>query len=133
VRLYVAYHAPVDKLRLAHSLGLQKGLIGVVHAWADPRLASRNQVVIAHELLHTLGASDKYDPATNLPRYPDGYAEPERLPRLPQYAAEIMAGRVPLAADHAEIPPSLARAQIGALTAREIGFADAFSRHWSAR
>ena len=30
-----------------------------------------NNVVIAHEILHTLGASDKYDPDTLAPLYPD--------------------------------------------------------------
>ena len=52
-----------------------------------------NNVVIAHEILHTLGASDKYDPATRAPLFPIGYAEPEREPRFPQEFAEIMAGR----------------------------------------
>ena len=31
-----------------------------------------NNVVIAHELLHTVGATDKYDPVTDAPRIPDG-------------------------------------------------------------
>ncbi|HJX57886.1 MAG TPA: hypothetical protein VJ325_04135, partial [Thiobacillus sp.] len=34
IKLFVLYHAPQDGLALEHSLGLQKGLIGVVHAFA---------------------------------------------------------------------------------------------------
>jgi len=34
--------------------------------------------VIAHELLYTLNATDKYDLNTGLPIFPNGYAEPER-------------------------------------------------------
>ena len=56
------------------SHGMQKGLVGVVHAFADRRHEGANDIVIAHELLHTVGASDKYDLATGAPRYPIGYA-----------------------------------------------------------
>ena len=53
---------PACATQLAHSLGLQKGLIGVVNAFASSSQAAENNVVIAHELLHTVGATDKYDP-----------------------------------------------------------------------
>ncbi|HFD80683.1 MAG TPA: hypothetical protein ENK05_09885, partial [Gammaproteobacteria bacterium] len=59
VRMYVVYHDPRTHQRLQHSLGLQKGLIGVVNAFASTALAGRNNVVIAHEFLHTVGATDK--------------------------------------------------------------------------
>ena len=49
-----------------------------------------NNVVIAHELLHTFGATDKYDPADNMPRHPDGFAEPDARPLFPQRLAEII-------------------------------------------
>jgi hypothetical protein len=97
VRVFVSYHDPALRPRLAHSTGLQKGLIGIVNAFAQADLDGSNNVVIAHEVLHTFGASDKYDAGRNEPQYPDGYAEPERQPRYPQKRAEIMAGRIPLA------------------------------------
>ena len=50
-------------------------------------------MVIAHEFLHTVGATDKYDPATEQPQFPDGYGEPQRVPLVPTGEAEIMAGR----------------------------------------
>lgn len=120
VRLYVIYHDANDNERLDHSVGLEKGLIGVVNAFAARRQAGQNAVIIAHELMHTLGASDKYDLATTLPRHPEGYAEPERQPLYPQEQAEIMGGRIPLSASNAEIPPNLGAVVVGPLTAREI-------------
>lgn len=123
-RVYVLYYDPKTSPSVAHSLGLQKGMIGVVHAFASRRMASSNNMVIAHELLHTLAATDKYQPDTGLPRFPDGYAEPERQPRYPQERAELMGGRIPVASYRAEIPESLDQVMIGAITAREIGWVD---------
>jgi hypothetical protein len=122
VRLFLLYHDPARTPSLAHSTGLQRGMLGVVNLFADPRAKGSNQVVLAHELLHTLGATDKYDLATNQPRYPDGYANPALEPRLPQHQAELMAGRIPIAADRADIPGSLAQTVVGEATAQEIGW-----------
>ncbi len=120
IQMFVLYHDPKSHVRLRHSLGLRKGLLGVVNAFASAREAGGNNLVIAHEMLHTVGASDKYDPATNLPLYPIGYAEPDKQPLLPQELAEIMAGRIPIAPGEAVQARSLGRALIGPQTAREI-------------
>ncbi len=120
VQMFVVYHDPDTHNTLRHSLGIQKGMIGVVNAYAGRSLAQRNNVVIAHEFLHTLGASDKYDRANNQPIYPDGYAEPDRTPLHPQRKAEIMAGRIPLSDHQAVMPKSFAASSIGAKTAHEI-------------
>jgi hypothetical protein len=122
LRLFVVFHDPKRSPRVPHSLALPKAQIGVVHAFADARLAATNAVVIAHELLHTLGATDKYDLATSLPTYPDGYAAPDARPLYPQERAELMGGRIPLSARRAEIPPSLEQVVVGPTTAREIGW-----------
>ncbi|MGA7948987.1 MAG: hypothetical protein WCA45_02375 [Thiobacillaceae bacterium] len=132
IRLYVLYHEADDRIRLDHSLGLQKGLIGVVHAFASDRQRAQNNVVIAHELLHTLGATDKYDLATSLPIYPEGYADPGRLPLYPQREAEIMAGRIPLSPDQAIMPRSLAECVIGPATAYEINFGGGAANQYEA-
>lgn len=130
VRIFLIYHeAEIDKA-LDHSLGLQKGLVGVVHVFASKGQAAQNNVVIAHELLHTLGATDKYDPGTNLPLFPVGYADPNKHPLLPQYEAEIMAGRTPKTPDYAEMPRSLDDCVIGADTAHEINFSGAFANQF---
>ncbi len=97
--MFVLYHDPALTPQVPHSLGLTKGLIGVVYAFAAPEMDGENDVVIAHELLHTVGASDKYLPGTDAPRFPDGYGDPDQVPLYPQQFAEIMAGRQMLSAD----------------------------------
>ena len=131
VKLYVLYHAPEDGVALEHSLGLQKGLVGVVHAFADPRQTQQNNIVIAHELLHTLGATDKYA-ADGRPVYPQGYAEPELPQSLPRHEAEIMAGRLLDAAGELVMPASLERCVIGPQTAHEINLDEGFRQRFSA-
>lgn len=121
-RMFVKYFSPVPNLRLAHSIGLREGLIGVVNAFASDDMTGGNHVVIAHELLHTFGATDKYDTATNQPLFPDGYADPNARPRFPQTLAEIMAGRVPVSESRAETPRGLDETVIGAKTAHEISW-----------
>lgn len=121
VRLFVMFHDPALNGRVPHSTGLAKGQIGVIHAYASRQQRRQNSVVIAHELLHTFGATDKYDLATLQPIHPQGYAEPQRSPRLPQARAEIMGGRTPIDENTSEIPASLAETVIGPETAREIG------------
>jgi hypothetical protein len=120
VRIFVLYHDPGFSRAVPHSVGMQKGLVGVVHAFADARMTRTNNVVIAHEILHTLGASDKYDPDTLAPLYPIGYAEPDRTPRYPQTFTEIMAGRCAVDAHTFEMPESLDSVVVGEATALEI-------------
>jgi len=124
VRIFVRYHAPREEFVLENSVGLQKGMVGVVNAYAGRRHAGSNNVVIAHEFLHTLGATDKYDPSSGLPQYPLGYAEPEREPRFPQRFAEIMGGRIAVSESDAMIPKSLKYVTIGSTTAGEINLLD---------
>ncbi|KAF0191429.1 MAG: hypothetical protein FD165_1763 [Gammaproteobacteria bacterium] len=120
IQMFVVYHDSKQYDRLAHSFGLQKGLLGVVNAFADRRLEGQNNVVIAHELLHTVGATDKYDLGTNLPIHPAGYAEPDKQPLYPQMRAEIMGGRIPISQSEAEIPKGLNQTLIGDPTGIEI-------------
>lgn len=120
VRMFVLYYVGVEGKALQHSLGVKEGLIGVVHAYAQPDQDAQNNVVIAHELLHTVGARDKYAPEDNRPLFPDGFADATREPLYPQVEAEIMAGRVALSEDRAVTPGSLARCVIGRATSREI-------------
>ena len=69
VRLFVLYHDPAQAATLPHSSGLQKGMIGVVHAFALADMQGSNNVVIAHEIMHTLGAGDKYDAMNDAPLF----------------------------------------------------------------
>jgi hypothetical protein len=120
IRIFVLFHDPAMTPSVPHSLGLTKGLIGVVYAFADPAANGENNVVIGHELLHTLGATDKYRAADDAPRFPDGYGDPHQVPLYPQRAAEIMAGRRMLSADRWQQAESLDETVIGPATALEI-------------
>ncbi|MDO6459220.1 hypothetical protein Q4485_00765 [Granulosicoccaceae sp. 1_MG-2023] len=121
VRLFVIYHQGREGEALPHSLGLQKGLIGVVHAFAERRQARQNRIVIAHELLHTVGATDKYD-ARGLPVVPDGLADPSRQPVYPQRRAEIMAGHIAVAPGRSTMAGGLSKVVINPYTALEINW-----------
>jgi len=119
VELFVSYYDTETSTSLPHSVGLQGGLIGIINAFADKSYRGSNQVVIIHELMHTLGATDKYDQA-NMPAYPQGYAEPYRDPRYPQRKAEIMGGRIPLSAQQSKMPEKPGDVVVGVYTAAEI-------------
>ncbi|HEX4647406.1 MAG TPA: hypothetical protein VH111_01145 [Steroidobacteraceae bacterium] len=123
IRIFVLYHDPSTLDTVPDSHGLQKGLVGVVHAFAQQAMAGSNNIVIAHELMHTLGATDKYAPASGEPLYPIGFAEPEREPLYPQAEAEIMAGRRALSEHDFEMPQGLRDVVVGPATALEI--------HWT--
>ena len=119
VRMFVLYHTPTPGRELQHSFGMNKGLLGLVHAFGAKELQGRNNLVIAHEMLHTVGATDKYN-ENGEPIFPEGYAEPDKKRRYPQKRAEIMAGGIPLNSDESSMPTSLRKCVLGDLTAQEI-------------
>jgi hypothetical protein len=120
VRLFVLFHDPATLDHVPDSHGLQKGLVGVVHVFAQAAMAGSNNIVIAHELMHTLGASDKYDLGSGAPLYPLGFAAPHQQPLYPQAQAEIMAGRRALAPHEFDMPATLGEVIVGPATALEI-------------
>ncbi len=124
VSIFVRYHQTEGVFVLENSVGMQKGMFGIVNAYTGRRHRGRNNVIIAHEFFHTLGASDKYEMGSGQPHNPDGLAEPDRSPLYPQRYAEIMGGRIALAENDAVIPQSLKFALVGPMTAGEIGLDD---------
>ena len=105
IRLFVIYEAFESTApRMEVSVGLRKGYIGIVNTSPDEQSQDYTNIVITHEMLHTLGAKDKYDYATLQPNFPEGYAEPEKQPRHPQSHAEITAVRIPESLDSSSIP-----------------------------
>jgi hypothetical protein len=122
VLVFAVFHAPSAGVALDRSTALEKGLIAVANVFAARDARATNQVVLAHELLHTLGATDKYSLETSAPLYPSGYAAPDARPLLPQTKAELMAGRIPIDERRAEIPAALNDVVIGPSTAVEIGW-----------
>jgi hypothetical protein len=120
IRMFVLYHDPATLQTVPDSHGMQKGLIGVVHAFALRSMAGSNNIVITHELLHTLGATDKYAFPSGAPLFPSGFADPDRKPLYPQAQAEIMAGRRALSAQQFDMPQGLDGVVVGPVTAAEI-------------
>jgi hypothetical protein len=125
ITLFAIYEDGGHGATLDRSTALEKGMIAIAHLFARREMHGSNQMIIAHEVLHTLGARDKYDLATTLPLHPIGFAEPGRTPRYPQAQAELMAGRIPLGPAEAATPQTLRQVMIGPATAHEIGWAEA--------
>lgn len=122
VEVFLLLHPAGSPRVLDASLAVSRLRIALVHAEADPRASSWTQIALAHELLHTAGATDKYD-ARGAPLHPDGYAEPSLAPRHPQAWCEIMAGQVPLDDGQFREPRGLDECLAGARTAAEVGWA----------
>jgi len=121
INLFISYYDTSTTRSLGHSVGLQRGLIGLINGFASKNYNGSNNLVIAHELMHTMGASDKYD-QSNLPIHPGGFADPYQQPLYPQYRAEVMGGRIPVSDTRARIPQKLGQVVVGAYTAAEIGW-----------
>ncbi|NOY62817.1 MAG: hypothetical protein GXP10_06670 [Gammaproteobacteria bacterium] len=124
IKIFVEYYDPAAYHILPHSVGVKKLSLAVVKAFADRDSRGSNKVVIAHELMHLFGATDKYDPVNSLPLFPDGYAEPNKQPRYPQTKAELMGGRIPISASKAEIPGGFSQVVVGNKTAAEVGWSN---------
>ena len=129
IQMFVLFHSLNGNDEVGISVGMRKGRYGIVKAYARDSLADRNLVVFTHELLHVLGATDKYVLTTGEPLYPEGYADPNQRPLFPQARAEIMGGRIPLSSIASAEPESLAECHIGQVTAQEIGFFDKLNTH----
>ena len=122
IRMYVLYQQRDPKLLMERSVGVKNGSYGLVNADPARQMAARNRIVITHELLHILGAGDKYDLYTGQPIEPDGLANPGQEPLYPQSGAEIMGGRIATSPYRWRYPTSLEFCVIGAMTASEIGW-----------
>jgi hypothetical protein len=122
IRMFVIFQRAPSNQVLERSVGIRNGGYGIVNAVASRQQEAHNRLVVAHELLHVLGATDKYDLATGQPISPDGLAEPGLAPLYPQSRAEIMAGRIAVSGNRWRLPAGLSQCVIGAATAREIGW-----------
>ena len=122
INLFVVYFDPLKYSVVDYSVGLQKGMVGLINAYANATYQGSNNVIITHELLHIFGATDKYYTQSNLPIFPIGFAEPDKSPVYPQTKAEIMGGRIPISPTNAIIPSSLEQVVIGKFTALEINW-----------
>jgi hypothetical protein len=124
IQMFVLYHSLNGNNELGISVGMRKGRYGIVKAYARSGFQASNHVIFTHELLHVLGATDKYVLSSGQPIHPDGFAEPDRVPLFPQRFAEIMGGQIPLSPQDAAMPKGLSECRIGRVTAAEIGLYD---------
>ena len=123
-RIYVVVTPPGPENRgLVEGLSEHGGWIGVARSEFDAENVDITLFVAAHELLHLLGATDRYD-AMGRTLIPEGLAEPELRPRFPQKYAEIMARNRPISPDNEVRPSSLDELWVGQLTAAELGLVD---------
>lgn len=99
----------------------RRGRLGIVLADDDQERWENTLCVLAHEMLHTVGALDRRRDDMRI-AFPEGFAEPERTPLYPQDFAEVMALGKPLSAEREALVESLDELVLGEVTAREIGW-----------
>ncbi|MEO8903646.1 MAG: hypothetical protein ABI488_15295 [Polyangiaceae bacterium] len=121
-RIYVLARAPQDANRnWVEGSSEFGGRVGLARVDLDTTVVDLALFVVSHELLHTLGASDKYD-AAGRALIPDGLVEPRRVPLYPQRYAEVMTRNLVLAPGLERPPESVSELGVGVETAREIGW-----------
>ncbi len=121
-RIYLTVTAPAsDRQQFVEGSSEQNGRIGAVIVELADGMVDFALAVTAHELLHTLGATDKYDDAGRT-RAPDGLVEPDASPLYPQRFAEIMAHGRPVSPTETEPIDTLDNLAVGPATAAEIGW-----------
>jgi len=120
IKAYALYYDPETHITLDHSTGLKKAKIAINYLFSSEEQTDQNNVVLLHEILHTLGATDKYNIKNGLPNFPEGFADSQKQPLYPQNKAELMGGRIAISNTEARIPTSLEDTVIGTLTAKEI-------------
>jgi hypothetical protein len=127
-RIYVVVRPPnAGELQFVEGQSEQGGRVGVVGVQLDESMVDFSLIVATHELMHTLGASDKYDEYGHA-LVPDGLAEPDKIPPFPQQYFEVMARNRPISPEAEEPPESLEQLRIGRKTAEEIGWVAAPGR-----
>jgi hypothetical protein len=117
--IYVALGATPSAGGVVEGVAEAGGRVGMVVGSLEAEELGLELTAIAHEVLHCLGAKDKYDPDGHA-LIPDGLAAPEAVPRYPQTAAEVMVGEIPTGPSSGKPLTRLGEVEIGPVTAREI-------------
>jgi hypothetical protein len=119
-RIYLLVTPPSARA-VVEGMSEHGGRVGVARTELDAESVDLALFVTAHELFHTLGALDHYGPDGRA-LFPDGLAEPDLVPQLPQRFAELMARNRPVSATSEERLTTLDELGVGPATAREIGW-----------
>ncbi len=118
----VVIYASQDDDLAAHSRGSERGRLAVSYIDVTEQNPAYALVTVAHELAHTLGAEDTYDPDTSLAKHPYGFVEPFANPLYPQRFAELMAVDVPIGPGLEGEIRSLSQVRVGYHTAALMGW-----------
>jgi hypothetical protein len=119
-RIYILATRPVSAERkMVEGASQLGGRVGVVAVELDSTMVDLALFVATHELFHTLGATDRYDPSGQ-PLVPDGLPEPDRTPVFPQRFAEVMARHRAKSPTTSVPPKTLDELFVGDVTAREL-------------
>ena len=121
IQMFMLYYSLNGVVEPGISVGMRKGRYTIVKAYARESQRERNLVVFTHEMLHVLGATDKYVLSTGEPIFPHGYANPNQEPLFPQQQAEIMGVRIPLTSYSSRMVGSVASCKIGRDSAVGVG------------
>ena len=121
VKVYVIYGGSSYDMA-SHSRGSETGRVAVVYVSLDELNPGYPLATIAHEIGHTLGADDTYDPDTSRAIHPEGFVEPFSKPLFPQNFAELMAVDVPISRTREMEVSSLKQIRVGHQAASEMGW-----------
>ncbi len=119
--LSIAAEMPQSKKHMIEGSSEQGGRVGIVTVDLDATTVDFSLAVIAHELFHTLDATDKYDDAGRT-KIPEGLAEPDLVPQVPQRFVEIMTRGKPISSSEDRVLDTLDELAVGPATAREVGW-----------
>jgi len=121
-RIYIAARPPSSTVtQFVEGFSEQGGRHGFVDVELDASMVDFALFVTAHELFHTLGATDKYDREGN--SMAAGLVDPTQRPLFPQAQADVMARGRPVAPGVDEPPTFLRELGVGVHTARELHWA----------
>ena len=105
IKLFVLYHDPARSPSLPHSVGLQKGLFGIVNVFADRSddgLERHGHRTRAAAHTRRDGQVRSQRPISRATR--TATPKPHRDPRYPQSFAELMGGRIPVSTGRIATP-----------------------------
>ena len=121
VKIFVVYADKKGDVPAA-SRSSERGRLGIAYVSVKETNPAYALVTIAHEMAHTLGATDTYDPATRQAMHPEGFVEPFSNPLYPQRFAELMAVDLPVGPNNEREITDLNEVRIGHQTASQMGW-----------
>lgn len=121
-RIYVLATPPRNAKRaFVEGESEQGGRVGLVSVELVEAMSDLALFVVAHELFHTIGATDKYDERGET-LVPAGLVVPRQVPLFPQSYVDVMARLRPVSATAGELPETIEELGVGPATAAEIGW-----------